>query len=66
MPVIKWKVLPEEPTKRMTLEAFIHATLIAPDGWSLGTKESQEFFAAIYKRMVEVAPTELISGSDGQ
>lgn len=51
-----WKLVPVEPTKRMTCEAFIRATLVAPDGWSLGTRESQEFFDHIYRIMIATAP----------
>lgn len=51
-----WKLVPVEATKRMTCEAFIHATLIAPDGWSLGTNDSQEFFGGVYQQMLKTAP----------
>lgn len=51
-----WSLVPTEPTKRMTCEAFIRATEVAPDGWTLGSSDSQEFFAAIYRHMLKTAP----------
>jgi hypothetical protein len=56
-----WKLVPVEPTKRMTCEAFIRATEVAPDGWSLGSADSQEFFGAIYRHMLKTAPQPLHS-----
>jgi hypothetical protein len=51
-----WKLVPVVPTKRMTCEAFICATNVAPDGWSLGSNDSQEFFGHIYRAMLGIAP----------